>query len=84
MKRNVATTVSAALEGETMDNQERYDENLEQLKSMINAIGQISEILQIIYQKLVGSGFSNKEALYLVGQYMTSIFPNPNKQDPQK
>ena len=51
-------------------------------KEVITAIGAIAELCGELKRRLIQNGFTEREALDLVGRYLTAtITPNNNKED---
>lgn len=46
----------------------------EDISNLLNAVGAMSELLKVFYDNLIKQGFSQKEALYLTGDYMKAVF----------
>lgn len=44
------------------------------ISSLLNAVGSMSEMLKVFYDNLIKQGFSQKEALYLTSDYMKAVF----------
>lgn len=46
----------------------------EEISSVLNAVGAMAEVLRVFYENLVEHGFTKQEALYLVSDYMKTVF----------
>lgn len=46
----------------------------EDISSLLNAVGAMSEMLKVFYDNLIKQGFSQKEALSLTSDYMKAVF----------
>ena len=54
----------------------------EGLKELINAFGVLAETMRLFNNELIKVGFSQREALYLVAEFMKSqTKPNNNNQE---
>ena len=54
----------------------------EQAKLAITAMGALAELCGELKRQLIKNGFTQKEALELVGQYITAtVTPRQNKED---
>lgn len=54
----------------------------EQAKQAILAIGALAEMCAELYRQLIKNGFTEKQALDLVGKWLVvTITPNQNKED---
>ena len=46
----------------------------EEISSVLNAVGAMAEVLMVFYENLIKQGFTKQEALYLVSDYMKTVF----------
>ena len=46
----------------------------EEISSVLNAVGAMAEVLMVFYENLIKHGFTKQEALYLVSDYMKTVF----------
>lgn len=51
------------------------------LKKLLQSIGALSELLGIIREKFIKSGFSREESVYLVGIILKTMIENKKDED---
>ena len=47
----------------------------EEMKELMNAIGALAELLHIAYQRFIGVGFREEQAMLLCAQMLNNILP---------
>lgn len=56
----------------------------DELKNLLQSIGALSELIGIMRDKFIQSGFTREESVYLIGVILQSVVNNRNENDSGK